>query len=89
MRMASVMPSKSTGQFLANRFMGCSREIGLETTAMRKKSEGEPAMKSVVSDVSRLRSEKGGGRFIPDCSSVGSSQSNGLVERYILYTQCC
>ena len=47
------------------------------------KSDQEPAVKAILSDAGRVRSSEGGGRYIMEQSPVGSSASNGVVERAI------
>ena len=44
-------------------------------------------MMSVVNEVARLRAAAGGGKFIVEASPVGSSTSNGVVERAIQSVQ--
>ena len=45
------------------------------------KSDQEAAICRIVNEVGRLRAAGGGGRFIIENSPVGSSASNGVVER--------
>ena len=54
---------------------------------MSIRSDQEPAMKSIVADVAKARAEFEGGRLIIENSQVGSSQSNGTIERYVLTVQ--
>ena len=54
---------------------------------MSIRSDQEPAMKSIVSDIARARAELGGGRLNIENSPVDSSQSNGTIERYVLTVQ--
>ena len=51
------------------------------------RSDQEPAITSLVNEVGRLRGAAGGGRFIVEASPVGSSGSNGRVERAIQSVQ--
>ena len=45
------------------------------------KSDQEPGVASIVEDVVRRRALVGGGRWICENPLVGSSASNGVVER--------
>jgi hypothetical protein len=83
MTMSSVVPSKSTGTFIARRVVAFLREIGCEHGDMVVKSDQAPAIMAIVAEVGRLRAAGGGGRFITENSPVGSSASNGVVERAI------
>ena len=47
------------------------------------KSDNEPAMVAVIDRVAKLRAASGGGRFVPENSVTGDSQSNGLIERAV------
>ena len=59
------------------------REIGCLQCDIVAKSDQEPAIVSIVSEVGRIRAAEGGGRYIVESSPVGSSGSNGVVERAI------
>jgi hypothetical protein len=83
MTLASVVPSKSTGTFIARRAVDFLREIGLEHADMIVKSDQEPAIIAIVSEIGRVRSASGNGKYIVEQSPVKSSQSNGIVERGI------
>ena len=84
MTMATVVPSKSTGTFIARRIWAFLREIGCKNGDLILKSDQEPAIMSIVGEVSRIRAAQGGvGRTIEEVSPVGSSSSNGIVERAI------
>ena len=80
MTMSSAVPSKSTGTFIAKRVVAFLREIGCEQCDLVAKSNQEPAITSIVSEVGRIRAASGGGRYIVESSPVGSSGSNGVVE---------
>ena len=47
------------------------------------KSDQKPAVMAIVKEVARVRALQGGGRFIIENSPVGSTASNGIVERAI------
>ena len=83
MLMASVVPTKTTGTFIAQRVMAFLQEVGCEFGDLTVKSDQEEAIKGVVRDVGRLRAASGGGRYVEECSPVGASASNGVVERGI------
>ena len=84
MTLSLVVPSKSTGAFAACRVWAFLREIGCERGDLILKSDQEPAIMALFAEVSKLRAEKGGiGRTIEEASPVGSSSSNGIVERGI------
>ena len=83
MVMASAVPTKSTGTFITRRTMAYLKEIGCEFGDLIAKSDQEPAVMVVVSDVGKLRSALGGGKYITENSPVGSHPSNGVVERAI------
>ena len=62
--MASVVPSKSTGTFIAERILAFIREVGCEFGTLTLKSDQEPAMKSIVAEVSKLRAADGKGEEV-------------------------
>jgi len=81
MIMVSVVPRKgATGEFAANRAAAFCRELGYGGIPMIMKSDQEPALKALVDDIARKRSPA---KTILENSPVGSSQSNGIVERAI------
>lgn len=61
--------------------MAFLKEIGCEHGDLIVKSVQEPAILSIVSEVGRLRAVGGGSKYINENSPVGSSASNGVVER--------
>ena len=81
MKLASAMPSKTTGKFIAKRVLAFTREVGVDHGELVIKTDQEPAMKAIVNEVCRLRAAAGGGRTVPEMSPVGQSQSNGIAER--------
>ena len=81
MTLSTVIPSKTTGVFAARRVWAFLLEIGCKKGDIFLESDQEPAIMSLVSEISRLRAEKGGiGRTIEEASPVGSSSSNGVLE---------
>jgi hypothetical protein len=83
MMMASVVPYKSTGTFIAKRIVAFMREVGCEQGDVTIKTDQEPAMKAIVTEVGRVRAAAGGGRMVVESSPVKQSASNGVVERAI------
>jgi hypothetical protein len=83
MVMASVVPGKSTGQFMAKRVMAFFRECGHEFSEIIVKSDQEPAMMAIVTEIAKERAKKGAKGTIPENSPRYSSGSNGVVERAI------
>ena len=83
MTMASVIPMKGKGVFIAKRIVAFMREIVCEQGDVTIKSDQEPAMRAIITEVGRVRAAAGGGRMVVESSPVGQSQSNGIVERGI------
>ena len=83
MLMVATVPMKTTGTYVKNRVVGFLRETGCLHGDLVVKSDQEPAIKAVVEDVGRAKAADGSGRYIVEYSPVGSSQSNGMVERGI------
>lgn len=84
---ATVVPRKSTGEWVSRRLMAWLRELGVEFNDIIVKSDNEPALVSMVEAWGRLRAVKGGGKMVVEHSPVRSSQSNGVVERGIQAVQ--
>ena len=81
MVMATVVPAKGTmGSFAAKRLVSFMAELGLTASDVIVKGDQEPAIAALIEDVARHRA---GARTIPEHSPVGSSGSNGLIERAI------
>ena len=79
--MACVVPWKgTTGQYAVRRLGGFCREVGVEGQDIILKSDQEEAIKAVAGDLCRWRT---GARTIVEHSPVGSSASNGVIERGI------
>ena len=87
MTLASAVPSKSTGTFIARRVCAFLREIGLSKGDMTMKGDQEPALQAIVDEIGRVRAADGGGRFVCEMSPKGQSGSNGVVERAIQSVQ--
>ena len=85
--MATVVPGKSTNEWVPTRLMAWLRELGLEFNDIIVKSDNEPALISLVEAWRRLRPVKGGGKMVVEHSPVHSSKSNGVVERSIQTVQ--
>ena len=83
MLLSAGAPSKSTGTFIARRCLAFLKEIGCAACDVIVKTDHEPAITSIISEVGRMRVASGGGRWLVENSPVGSSASNGVVERAI------
>ena len=83
MTMATAIPSKSTGGFIAKSVVAFFREIGCEQGDMIIKSDQEAAIQSLITAVGKVRAAAGGGKMLVESSPVGQSSSNGIVERSI------
>ena len=82
MTMSTVVPSKSTGEFVAKRVLAFLRECGVDKCRTIVKSDQEPAMVAILEKVRQLQADSGQIEgIIPEASPVGSHQSNGMVER--------
>ena len=79
----TVVPRKTTGDWICRRLMAWRREIGLESVDIIVKSDNEPALTSWIASWSAMRAMTRGSRMIIENSPVGSSKSNGVVERAI------
>ena len=55
MTLASAVPSKSTGTFIARRVLTFFRETGCEHGDLIVRSDQEPAILAIVSEVGRIR----------------------------------
>jgi len=85
--MCSVVPRKSTGEFISKRVVAFMREIGCEMSAITIKSDNEPALVALVDDVARVRASRGASRTNVEHSPVHSSKSNGVIERGVQTVQ--
>ena len=79
MTMASVVPTKGTsGQFAALRVLEFIKECGAAESEVILKADQEPSINALVADVLKAR---GAVITVVEKSPVGSSGSNGVVER--------
>ena len=81
--LSTVVSRKTTGEWICRRLMAWLREIGLESVDIIVKSDNEPTLTSLIASWSTMRAMKSGSRMIIESSPVGSSKSNGIVERAI------
>ena len=81
--MATVVPRKSSGEWVAKRMMAWMKELGYEFCDVIVKSDNEPALVSLVEAWGKLRAARGGQRMVVEHSPVHSSKSNGVVERAV------
>ena len=82
MKMASVVPTKSTGVSIIGRVVAFMKEIGIDAIDVVARSDQEPAVKRLIEEIGRRKGELGG-RWMVESSPVGASASNGRVERGI------
>ena len=87
MLMSTVVQAKSSVEFAAKRTLTFLREIGCEHVGMTVKSDNEPAMSALVTQIGKLRAANGGQRFSVEMSPAYSSASNGVVERGVQTVQ--
>ena len=85
--LSTVVPRKTTGEWICRRLMAWLREIGLESVDIIVKSDNEPALTSLIASWSTMRAMTSGSRMIIEKSPVGSSKSNGIVERAVQSVQ--
>ena len=85
--LTTVVPRRTTGEWICRRLMAWLREIGLESVDIIVKSDNEPALTSLIASWSTMRAMMSGSRMIIENSPVGSSESNGTVERAIQSVQ--
>ena len=85
MTMACVVPMKGTsGQFAAMRVLEFIKECGAAETEILLKTDQEPAIDALMDDVVKTRGEK---ITLREKSPVGSSGSNGVVERGVQFVE--
>ena len=82
MTLATAVPRKSAGTFVVSRVIAFLKEVGIEKLDIIAKSDQEPAIVSLVDAIGRQKAILGG-RWVVECSPVGSHASNGVVERAI------
>ena len=84
MTMSTMVPSKSTGEFIAKRVIAFLRECGIHQTGVIVKCDQEAAVTAILDKVREIQVANGVmAPVIPEYSPVGSKQSNGVVERGI------
>ena len=80
MTMSTVVPMKGASvEWCVRRVLAFIKEIGLEGGDLVLKSDQEPAVVSLISEIASRRKAK----TFPEHSPVASSQSNGYIERAI------
>ena len=60
--MASVVPTKSSGEFVAKRVVAFMRDFGVDKVEATMRTDNEPALVAVAEDVARYRAAGGGRR---------------------------
>ena len=83
MMMGTVVPRKSTGQFIARRVCAFLREVGVDKGDITVKTDQEPALLAAVDEIARHRAAGGGGRTVQEQSPVYDSKGNGFIERAV------
>ena len=84
MIMAATVPTKSlTGSYIVKGLVGFLRELGCLYGDLIVNIDQQPATKAIVANVGKAKAADGSGKYIVESSPVGSSQSNGMVERGI------
>ena len=83
MVLATMVPDKATGEFATKRVNAFMKETGCEHGAITVKSDNENAIKSLVTDVGRVRAAGGAQKMNVEHSPKYSHKSNGVVERAI------
>ena len=68
MMMASVVQSKSTGEFIATRIVAFMKEVGCEQADVTVKTDQEEAMKAIMTEVAKVRASRGSGRTVVEMS---------------------
>ena len=82
MTLSTMVPSKSTGEFMARRVMAFIRECGLDKAQVIVKCDQEIVLTSILDRIREIRHQEGNNApMIPEYSPVGSKPSNGVVER--------
>ena len=79
--LACVVPSKSSGTWIAKRVSAFMKEFGCMYTPINMKSDNEPAMLTLVEGVGRVHAAAGGARMNVENSPVYSHKSNRVIER--------
>ena len=63
--------------------MAFMEEVGCSHGDVVAKSDQESSIRALVEAVGQMKGIKGSGRWIVEHSPVGSSQSNGIIERAV------
>ena len=72
--LSTVVPRKTTGEWVCRRLMAWLQEIGLESVDIIVNSDNEPALTSLIASWSTMRAMPSGSRMIIENSPVGSSR---------------
>lgn len=87
MTLATVVASKTTGEFAATRVVAFMREIGCDQVRITVKTDNEPALVALVSEIGRARASNGAQPMNIETSPVYASASNGVIERSVQSVQ--
>ena len=85
--LSTVVPRKTTGEWICRRPMAWLRVIELESVDIIVKSDNEPALTSLIASWGTMRAMTSGSMMIIENSPVGRSKINGIVERAIQSVQ--
>ena len=66
---------------MVDRVLAFLEEIGHLSGSVIVKSDQEPSLRALVEEIGRVRGTRSSGKWIVENSPVGSSQSNGVIER--------
>ena len=79
--MSTLVPRKTTGEFVSKRVVAFMKELGFEMSVVTLKTDNETALVAVADDVAKVRASRGAQRTIMENSPAHSSKSNGVIER--------
>ena len=78
--MSTVVPRKTTGEFVSKRVVAFMKELGFEMSVVTLKTDNEPALVAMA-DVAKVRASRGAQRTTMENCRAYSSKSNGVIER--------
>ena len=79
--LSTLVPMEIDGRIDMPKVMRWLRENGLEFVDIVVMSDNEAALTSLIGPWSTMRAMRSGSRMIIETTFVGSSKSNGMVER--------
>ena len=81
--LSMMVPAKGREQYVVDRVVAFLEEVGCLHGDVVAKSDQESSIRALVEAVGQMKGIKGSGRWIVEHSPVGSSQSNGVIERAV------